>query len=132
MALPAADSVLIIASVNYCMASVNRSNNRGKSNHGPNRGNANRGGGGARPSFSRPPVKEPEDTEGAIEVDGTITAVLAGTMFRVKLGNGSNHEVLAHISGKMRKRFIRLVVGDRVKMEMSPYDLSKARITYRM
>jgi translation initiation factor IF-1 len=114
------------------MASVNRpsNNNRGKSNHGPNRGNANRG--GARPAFKRAPVKEPEDTEGAIEVDGTITSVLAGTMFRVKLGNGSNHEVLAHISGKMRKRFIRLVVGDRVKMEMSPYDLSKARITYRM
>ncbi len=113
------------------MASVNRpNNNRGKSNHGPNRGNANRG--AARPAFKRAPVKEPEDAEGAIEVDGTITSVLAGTMFRVKLGNGSNHEVLAHISGKMRKRFIRLVVGDRVKMEMSPYDLSKARITYRM
>ena len=117
------------------MASVNRpsNNNRGKSNHGGNRSNNNRGGGGGRPSYgSRPAIKEPEDSEGAIEVDGTITAVLAGTMFRVKLGNGSNHEVLAHISGKMRKRFIRLVVGDRVKMEMSPYDLSKARITYRM
>jgi translation initiation factor IF-1 len=117
----------------YFMAQVNRpsNNNRGKSN-GPNRPNQNRGGGGGRPSYNRPVVKEPEDSEGAIEVDGTITAVLAGTMFRVKLGNGSNHEVLAHISGKMRKRFIRLVVGDRVKMEMSPYDLSKARITYRM
>ena len=51
-------------------------------------------------------------------------------MFRVKLESG--HEVLAHISGKMRKRFIRLVVGDKVKMEMSPYDVSKARITYRL
>lgn len=51
-------------------------------------------------------------------------------MFRVKLDNG--HELLAHISGKMRKRFIRLVVGDRVKMEVSPYDVDKARITYRL
>ena len=57
-------------------------------------------------------------------------SVLAGTMFRVELNNG--HQVLAHISGKMRKRFIRLTVGDRVKMEMSPYDLNKARITWRL
>ncbi|MCH2059490.1 MAG: translation initiation factor IF-1 [Verrucomicrobiales bacterium] len=51
-------------------------------------------------------------------------------MFKVKLPNG--HELLAHISGKMRKRFIRLVVGDRVKLEVSPYDIDKARITYRL
>jgi len=51
-------------------------------------------------------------------------------MFRVELDN--KHQVLAHISGKMRKRFIRLTVGDRVRMEMSPYDLDKARITYRL
>jgi len=51
-------------------------------------------------------------------------------MFRVELDN--KHQVLAHISGKMRKRFIRLTVGDRVKLEMSPYDLDKARITYRL
>lgn len=99
-------------------------------------GNRNRpgggGGGASRGRFQRPVIKEPEDSEGAIEVDGVITSVLAGTMFRVQLGTGSKHEVLAHISGKMRKRFIRLVVGDRVKMEMSPYDLTKARITYRM
>ena len=57
-------------------------------------------------------------------------AVLAGTMFRVQLAN--DHMVLAHISGKMRKRFIRLTVGDRVRMEMSPYDLDKARITWRL
>ena len=62
--------------------------------------------------------------------EGTISAVLAGTMFKVKLSNG--HELLAHISGKMRKRFIRLVVGDRVKLEVSPYDIDKARITYRL
>ena len=77
---------------------------------------------------SRKPVKEGE--EKAVEVEGEISAVLAGTMFRVKLASG--HEVLAHISGKMRKRFIRLVVGDKVKMEMSPYDLTKARIVFRL
>jgi translation initiation factor IF-1 len=68
--------------------------------------------------------------EQAIETEGTITAVLAGTMFHVELAN--NHKVLAHISGKMRKRFIRLTLGDKVKMEMSPYDLSKGRIVYRL
>ncbi|MFI2792560.1 translation initiation factor IF-1 [Haloferula sp. A504] len=68
--------------------------------------------------------------EKAVEVEGVITSVLAGTQFRVELQSG--HEVLAHISGKMRKRFIRLVVGDRVKMEMSPYDVTKARIVYRL
>lgn len=68
--------------------------------------------------------------EKAVEVEGVITSVLAGTQFRVELPSG--HEVLAHISGKMRKRFIRLVVGDKVKMEMSPYDVTKARITYRL
>jgi translation initiation factor IF-1 len=65
-----------------------------------------------------------------IELEGTVRTVLAGTMFRVELDN--KHLVLAHISGKMRKRFIRLTVGDRVKMEMSPYDLDKARIVYRL
>lgn len=68
--------------------------------------------------------------EQPLEVEGTITAVLPGTMFRVTLDN--KHEVLAHISGKMRKHFVRLTAGDRVKMEMSPYDLSKGRITYRL
>jgi translation initiation factor IF-1 len=68
--------------------------------------------------------------EQAIETEGKITAVLAGTMFRVELDN--RHQVLAHISGRMRKRFIRLTTGDRVKLEMSPYDLDKARIVYRL
>jgi translation initiation factor IF-1 len=68
--------------------------------------------------------------EETIQTEGKIVAVLAGTMFRVELAN--NHVVLAHISGKMRKRFIRLTNGDRVKLEMSPYDLDKARITYRL
>lgn len=76
---------------------------------------------------SRP---DKDGEEKAVEVEGEISAVLAGTMFRVKLESG--HEVLAHISGKMRKRFIRLVIGDRVKMEMSPYDLTKARIVFRL
>jgi translation initiation factor IF-1 len=70
------------------------------------------------------------NSEKAIEVEGTITSVLPGTMFRVELAN--THLVLAHISGKMRKRFIRLTIGDRVKMEMSPYDIDKARIVYRL
>ena len=70
------------------------------------------------------------NSEKAIEIEGTITTVLPGTMFRVALAN--QHLVLAHISGKMRKRFIRLTVGDRVKLEMSPYDAEKARIVYRL
>jgi len=68
--------------------------------------------------------------EKAIEVEGTILSVLPGTMFRVALAN--EHLVLAHISGKMRKRFIRLTIGDRVKLQMSPYDIDKARIVYRL
>lgn len=67
--------------------------------------------------------------EEPIELTGVVTQVLPGTMFRVALPNG--HEVLAHISGKMRKHFIRISVGDKVSVEMSPYDLNKARITYR-
>ena len=70
------------------------------------------------------------NSEKSIEVEGKIVSVLAGTMFRVELPN--KHLVLAHISGKMRKRFIRLTVGDRVKMQMSPYDTEKARIVYRL
>jgi translation initiation factor IF-1 len=86
---------------------------------------------GGRRQFSSPQRKgSKDDEEKAVEVEGEISAVLAGTMFRVRLQSG--HEVLAHISGKMRKRFIRLVVGDRVKMEMSPYDLTKARIVFRL
>jgi translation initiation factor IF-1 len=65
-----------------------------------------------------------------IEVEGRILTVLGGTMFRVELDN--KHLVLANISGRMRKRFVRLTIGDRVKMEMSPYDLDKARIVWRL
>lgn len=67
--------------------------------------------------------------EEAIEVEGTVTETLPNAMFRVKLQN--DHLVLAHISGKMRKYFIRILPGDRVKVELSPYDLSKGRITFR-
>ena len=66
----------------------------------------------------------------AIEVEGKVVTVLPGTMFKVQLANG--HVVLAHISGKLRKNFIKIAAGDMVKMEMSPYDLDKARITYRI
>ena len=65
-----------------------------------------------------------------VEVEGKVISVLPGTMFRVEIANG--HQVLAHISGKLRKNFIKLTVGDRVKMEMTPQDLGKAGIVYRM
>ncbi|HOE67830.1 MAG TPA: translation initiation factor IF-1 [Candidatus Hydrogenedentes bacterium] len=67
--------------------------------------------------------------EDAIEVEGTVVEPLPNAMFRVQLKNG--HMVLAHISGKMRMNFIRILPGDRVKLEMSPYDLTRGRITYR-
>ena len=70
------------------------------------------------------------NVEKSIAIEGTIITVLPGTMFRVALAN--QQLVLAHISGKMRKRFIRLTIGDRVRMEMSPYDVTKARIVYRL
>ena len=68
--------------------------------------------------------------EESIEVDGVVEEALPNAMFVVELAN--QHKVLAHISGKMRKRFIKIVVGDKVRMEMSPYDMTKARITFRI
>ena len=65
-----------------------------------------------------------------IEFEGTIIESLPNAMFRVKLEN--DHEILAHISGKIRKNFIRILPGDRVRVEMTPYDLTKGRITYRL
>ncbi|MCE5193384.1 MAG: translation initiation factor IF-1 [Candidatus Cryosericum sp.] len=65
-----------------------------------------------------------------IETEGVIMETLPGTMFRVKLANGKI--VLAHISGKMRLNFIKILPGDKVRLEITPYDLSKARITYRL
>lgn len=67
--------------------------------------------------------------EALITTEGIVTEVLPGTMFRVRLSNG--HLLLSHISGKMRKHFIRIVPGDKVTLEMSPYDLTKARIVFR-
>jgi translation initiation factor IF-1 len=67
--------------------------------------------------------------EEAIEVMGTVVETLPNAMFRVQLDNG--HQVLAHISGKMRKHFIRILPGDKIKVELSPYDLSRGRIVYR-
>jgi translation initiation factor IF-1 len=64
-----------------------------------------------------------------IRVDGLVVKVLPATMYRVRLENG--HEILAHISGKMRKNFIKITTGDKVSVEISPYDLTKGRITYR-
>ena len=67
--------------------------------------------------------------EDQIEMEGAVIETLPNTMFRVKLEN--DHMITAHISGKMRKYYIKLLPGDKVKLEMSPYDLTKARITYR-
>jgi translation initiation factor IF-1 len=94
------------------------------------RGSARKGGQDKKRT-PRAPVQETADSakEEPIKIDGVVTQLLPGTMFKVDLGNG--HEVLAHISGKMRKHFIRIMVGDRVSMEMTPYDMTKARITYR-
>ncbi len=65
----------------------------------------------------------------SIELDGTVLESLGNAMFRVELENG--HIIIAHISGKMRMHYIRILPGDKVKLEMSPYDLTKGRITYR-
>ena len=64
-----------------------------------------------------------------IEMEGTVTETLPNTMFRVELENG--HVIIAHISGRMRKHYIRILTGDKVRIEMTPYDLTKGRITYR-
>jgi len=67
--------------------------------------------------------------EGAIELEGTIVESLPNAMFRVELDNG--HVIIAHISGKMRMHYIKILPGDKVRVEMSPYDLTKGRITFR-
>ena len=67
--------------------------------------------------------------EDQIEMEGTVVETLPNTMFRVELENG--HKIAAHISGKMRKHYIRILTGDQVTVEMTPYDLTKGRITYR-
>jgi len=67
--------------------------------------------------------------EGKIEVEGTVIEALPGTQFRVKLDTG--HEIVAYLSGRMRKYYIRILLGDRVRVELSPYDLTRGRIVYR-
>lgn len=81
------------------------------------------------PRPKRPVKTKDEKQKDTIEVEGTITEALPNAMFRVKLDTG--HEVLAHISGKMRMYYIRILLGDRVRVELSPYDLTRGRITYR-
>jgi translation initiation factor IF-1 len=76
---------------------------------------------------SGPPGKKP--TKEVIELEGTVVETLPNALFRVELENG--HIVLGHISGKMRMHYIRIIPGDRVNLEMTPYDLTKGRITYR-
>jgi translation initiation factor IF-1 len=71
-------------------------------------------------------VKKKEDK---IDVEGTVVEALPGTQFRVRLDSG--HEILAYLSGKMRKYYIRILLGDRVRVELSPYDLTRGRIVYR-
>jgi len=78
---------------------------------------------------AQPPPSELMTKEDAIEVEGTVVEPLPNAMFRVELDNG--HKVLAHVSGKMRMHFIRILPGDKVKVELSPYDLTRGRITYR-
>lgn len=70
-----------------------------------------------------------KEREEAIEVEGEVTEALPNTMFRVMLD--TEHEILAHISGRMRRHYIRILPGDRVKVELSPYDLNRGRITFR-
>jgi translation initiation factor IF-1 len=70
-----------------------------------------------------------KNKDGKIDVEGTVTEALPGTQFRVRLDSG--HEVLAYLSGKMRKYYIRILLGDRVRVELSPYDLTRGRIVYR-
>ena len=102
---------------------------------GPRRGPGGRGGRGGRPSRgpNRGPDAQPEEEqegkEKGIEVEGTVSENLPNAMFRVQLQSG--HEVLAHVSGKIRMNFIRILPGDRVLVELSPYDLTRGRILYR-
>lgn len=91
-------------------------------------GNRGRGGGPPRPR-PEPKEKQTYEKEKAVEVEGVVSETLPNAMFRVKLESG--HEVLAQVSGKMRMHFIKILPGDRVRMELSPYDLTRGRIQYR-
>ena len=120
---------------NYRPGGAGGSNRPGGSRPGGGRPGGGRPGGG-RPGGGRPsggssaPKENPADTkEQGIEVQGVIAENLPNAMFRVKLESG--HEVLAHVSGKIRMNFIRILPGDRVLVELSPYDLTRGRILYR-
>lgn len=103
----------------------NKNNNR--PGQGNNRSKQNRSPNGAAPAQTGPILKEP--SKDAIAVEGIIKEALPNAMFQVELENG--HNVLGHISGKMRKNFIKILPGDRVVIELSPYDLTRGRITFR-
>jgi translation initiation factor IF-1 len=79
----------------------------------------------------RTPPKPQQDKEKGVEVEGVVLENLPNARFRVKLEEGDGMELLAHVSGKMRMNYIRILPGDRVRVEMSPYDLTKGRIVYR-
>ncbi len=79
---------------------------------------------------SNPSNRRESKRDDVIELEGTVIEALPNTTFRVELENG--HQVLAHLAGKMRQRYIRVVLGDIVRVELSPYDLTRGRITYRM
>ena len=79
----------------------------------------------------RRPIKPQEDKEKGIEVEGVVLENLPNARFRVKLDEGDGMEMLAHVSGKMRMHYIRILPGDRVRVELSPYDLTRGRIVYR-
>ncbi|MCU0315657.1 MAG: translation initiation factor IF-1 [Fimbriimonadaceae bacterium] len=83
-----------------------------------------------RNRYFRPKKKEDESKEEGIELDGIVLENLPNAQFRIKLEE-TDQEILAYVSGKMRKNWIRILTGDRVKVELSPYDLTRARITYR-
>jgi len=83
-----------------------------------------------KPCPEKPYKTQRMSKDDSIEMEGTVQETLPNTMFRVKLENG--HVVTAHISGRMRKNYIRILTGDKVTVEMTPYDLTKGRITYRM
>jgi len=91
-------------------------------------GNRGRGAGVPKPR-PEPKIKQTYEKEKAVEVEGVVSETLPNAMFRVKLESG--HEVLAQVSGKMRMHFIKILPGDRVRMELSPYDLTRGRIQYR-
>jgi translation initiation factor IF-1 len=79
----------------------------------------------------RPPQRKEDDREKGIELEGVVLENLPNARFRVKLEEGDGMEILAHISGKMRMNYIRILPGDRVRVELTPYDLTMGRIVYR-